>query len=71
MNGYIFLCTNLLLTYLIVMKANNELSLNKKGKQQLAITAELLDILREVNFNASWKMGSNKFNKTKTASMRP
>jgi hypothetical protein len=53
------------------MKPNNELSLNKKGKQQLAITAELLDILREVNFNASWKIGSNKFNKTKTACMRP
>ena len=42
----------------------------KKGKEQLAITAELIDALREVNLNSSWKNGSSKFSKNRTGCMR-
>lgn len=41
----------------------------KKGKE-LAITAELMDVLREVNMNASWKGASGKFAKNRTGCMR-
>jgi tRNA A-37 threonylcarbamoyl transferase component Bud32 len=49
----------------------NEYVQGKRGKEHLAITAELLDVLREVNLNSSWKTGSSKFSKTKTGCMRP
>lgn len=39
---------------------------NNRPKEQLAITTELIDVLREVNLNSSWKNGSTKFSKNKT-----
>lgn len=39
---------------------------NNKAKEQLAITTELIDVLRQVNLNSSWKNGSTKFSKNMT-----
>jgi hypothetical protein len=43
---------------------------SRRGREHLAITAELVEVLREVNMNSSWKAGSSKFGKNKTGCMR-
>lgn len=50
------------------MKINNQTQI--KRTKDLAITAQLVDVLREVNLNASWKNGSTKFSKNRTGYMK-
>lgn len=52
------------------MKNYEQGKMRRTIKENLTVTTEICEVLKEVNCNVSWKNRSNKFAKTKTTNMK-